>query len=123
MRIYNNARVTIENSTFINNKSSSNGGVIYLYSTNGKNETALALNIINSTFVNNSSAGRAGAIYIYSRDTSKPVDNIKIVNSTITANYAAKNLGGGIFLCSNIDCTTKLTVGMFISALMMARME
>lgn len=110
IRIYNNARVTIENSTFINNNCTGSGGVIYLYSTNNKNEASLALTIINSTFVNNYAGNRAGAIYVYSRDTTKPIDNIKIINSTITANYSTKNLGGGIFICSNTACAAKLTM-------------
>lgn len=110
IRIYNNAKVTIENSTFKNNNSSASGGAIYMYSTNGKNESAFALTITNSTFVNNYAGNRAGAIYIYSRDVSKPLDGVKIINSTITANYSTKNLGGGIFVCSNTDCSSKLVL-------------
>ena len=77
---------------------------------NGKNESAFALTITNSTFVNNYAGNRAGAIYIYSRDVSKPLDGVKIINSTITANYSTKNLGGGIFVCSNTDCSSKLVL-------------
>ncbi|WP_455587596.1 right-handed parallel beta-helix repeat-containing protein [Bacteroides sp.] len=110
IRIYNNAKVTIENSTFKNNSSSASGGVIYMYSTNTKNETAFALTITNSTFVNNYAGNRGGAIYIYSRDTTKPLDDVKIINSTITANYSTKNLGGGIFVCSNTNCSSKVVL-------------
>lgn len=110
LRIYNNAQVTVDNSTFINNHCSGSGGVVYMYSTKDKAETSFSLTMTNCTFTNNYAGNRAGAIYVYSRDTTTPLTGVKLVNCTISGNYSTKNLGGGVFLCSNTDCTTGLTM-------------
>ena len=71
-----NPKVTITNSSFVNNAASSNTGALWLRGDNGK----VTCNCVNNTFCGNTAA-REGAVFAY-----KTGDIVNLVSNTITGN-------------------------------------
>ena len=71
-----NPKVTIINSSFVNNVASSNTGALWLRGDNGK----VTCNCVNNTFSGNTAA-REGAVFAY-----KTGDVVNLVSNTITGN-------------------------------------
>ncbi len=102
--IFNNATLTIIDSTFSGNKASSGGAILDRGDGSGENSS---LNIQNSTFYGNTATTDGGAIYIAS--VSGGTATTTILNSTFTANRATTD-GGAIMQYTD---TISTTLGLF----------
>lgn len=97
------ANLNIQDCDFIKNMHSSSGGVLGV-------SQDVTCSIKNCLFDGNSATGDGGCIRIYNNAKVTIENSTFKNNSTITANYSTKNLGGGIFVCSNTDCSSKLVL-------------
>ena len=93
-----NSRLTVANSTFVNNHAHLGAGLyidVSCKSTRSAHETK-SINIINSTFANNSAAN-GGGLYMYVGSKYDCHIGIAVTGSTITNNNATSN-GGGLYI-------------------------
>lgn len=104
--------VIIENSSFIHNYASASGGAIYIYTT--VNKPIPSITATNCTFINNYAGERGGAIYGWARTETS--FGMKLINCTITSNYASKNIGGGVAIFCSDKMTAELTMANCIIA-------
>ena len=90
-----NPKITITNTSFINNTASGNTGALWLRGDNGK----ITCNCVNNTFSGNT-ASREGAIFIYKTGN----DAVNLISNTITNNkgYAVNINTATVNSCNNI---------------------
>ncbi len=83
--LHNTGPLIIDNSTFINNRSSRGGGIMHF-----SNDMTISNSRINGNVVD-LGAGSGGGIYVQTEDSTT------IINTTIDSNIAALGGGGGIY--------------------------
>ncbi len=117
---------TIENCTFTNNSSTTNGGAVYMYQAaasflnctfsncSSMSGSGIAISrspasFINCTFTDNTAtpSGGGGAIYVMNTSATPAFTNCLIINNTATAGTTP---GGGIFLSNGSAIFTNVTV-------------
>jgi predicted outer membrane repeat protein len=111
--IYNNANVTIENTSFIGNIALAGGAIM----ANGTVATGYILNVSNCTFANNEASlgttnRRGGAVYLQGPTATE--SNATFTNCTFTGNSAVNN-GGAI--CAFASANKKININLINSIL------
>jgi len=101
------ANITVSNSLFYDNSSSSSGGAIYM---GGTMTTALTNTVSNSTFLSNTATANGGGVEFAFNSGSTAQSTVSLTNDTFYGNSAAGSTGGGAIYITGGSSSADYTV-------------
>lgn len=112
IRVGVNARISIEDSTFVDNKAqdtNGSGGAIFIISTS--TERSSSLDITRSTFSANKSSRNGGALSINNVGASATISHSTIVGNQSNSDSSGVGLGGGVNVTGSLTLSNSIIAG------------
>jgi predicted outer membrane repeat protein len=106
------ASISIEDSTFVDNKAQNTsglGGAIFIFS--NSTERSSSLDISRSTFSANKSSSSGGALKISGVGTSATISHSTIVGNQSNSDSSGIGLGGGIYVTGSLNLSNSIVAG------------